>query len=511
MKKMKRFVALALVFAVMAAFCACGPKQTGLLDDGDPNKVPEEAYEINWYLLGAPQEDEAAVEAAINEYLKDKINATVNITMMESGQYKQKMGTMIQSQEYFDIAFAASWMLDYSANAALGAFVALDEYYGSYLKDAAAVIPADFLDSAKVGEARYGLPVYKEGANQYGFIYRKDIAEKYNIDMSKVKTLEDFEPIAEMLSNEIKAGNVDIQYPIDWDTSAGFQEYMYDYGDFVQPVQNLPVGISYCEGDDPTKIISMSKRNGGNIPDDDIYLEMRKYYKNGWVKKDTATAKDVIARLNSGKTFCYVEGLKPGKAVEMQANCPYPLAQSGASAIVANANPGLGSMQVISATSKNPGRCARFLNLLNTDPVLKNLVIHGIEGKHYTKVSDTVVDPVDNTKYTLYGSSWSIGNVFNDYILPEDDPNKLTDLKKFNEEAIKREASSFTFDPTGLEFEIAEIGKIGGKYGVIGAEGSVDLDYNAILEAREKEYEDAGLQKIIDAMQTQYDAYLASK
>ena len=122
-----------------------------------------------------------------------------------------------------------------------------------------------------------------------------------------------------------------------------------------------------------------------------------------------------------------------------------------------------------------------------------------------------IAPPTYDCIYCLSVDTYTLDFTSNPLCVPEDDPNKLTDLKKFNEEAIKREASSFTFDPTGLEFEIAEIGKIGAKYGVIGAEGSVDLDYNGILEAREKEFEAAGLQKIIDAMQTQYDAYLASK
>ena len=255
----------------------------------------------------------------------------------------------------------------------------------------------------------------------------------------------------------------------------------------------------------------MTDRNGGDIPEDDIYLEMRKYSKNGWVKKDTATAKDAKARFNSGKTFCYVEAIKPGKAGELQKNCPYPIAEAGASAIVGAPVPGMGSMMAISTTSKNPGRCARFLNLLNTDPVLKNLVIHGVEDVHYKKIDDKTVEPFADTKYSMYSNTWAIGNVFIDYITTADSPDKLEALKKFNDEAILREANSFSFDPTGLELEMAELGKVGAKYGVIGAEGSVDLDYNAILAERNKEFYDAGLQKVIDAMQEQYDAFLAEK
>lgn len=510
MKNFKKLIALVLCLAVVFAVCGCGGKKDEVALDGDPNSVPETPYEINWYLLGTPQADVTSVENAINEYLKDKINATVKMTVMESGQYKQKMSTMVSAGEYFDIAFCASWMLDYAVNAGLGAFVALDDYMDTYLKDVKEQIPQVFLDSTRVGGKMYAIPAYKEGASQYGWIYRKDIADKYGIDMSQYKTLEDFEPVAQMLTEKIQNNEIDIQYPIDWDKSAGFQEYMYDHGEFVRPMQSYDVGISYCEEDDPSKIIFVGDKQKTVTPED-IYNEMRKYYVNGWVKKDVATAKDVVARFNSGKTFCYVEGLKPGKAAEISKNCPYPVAQAGASEIVESVLPGTGSMMAISSTSKNPARCARFLNLLNTDPVLKNLVVHGIEGKHYEKVDDKTVKVFEDTTYSMYNATWSIGNVFIDYITTDDDPNKLTDLKEFNEKALKREANSFSFDPAGLEMVLAELSKVSTKYGIIGAEGSVDLDYKAIDAERTKELYDAGLQDLIDAMQEQYTEYLKNR
>ncbi len=510
MKCVKRIAAFILCMTVIGTFCGCGSDQTKIASDGEPDKVPEIPYEINWYLIGSAQDDITSVESAINEYLKDKINATVKMNMMESGEYRQKMRSMISAGEYFDIAFCASWMLDYSVNAGLGAFVALDGYLDTYLKDVKEQIPQNFLDSTRVGGKMYAIPAYKEGASQYGWIYRKDIADKYGIDMTQYKTLEDFEPVAEMLTEKIKNQEIDIQYPIDWDRSAGFQEYMYNHGEFVRPIQQLDVGISYCEGDDPTKVIFVGDKKKTVTPED-IYNEMRKYYVNGWVKKDAATAADVIERFNSGKTFCYVEGLKPGKVDESFKNCPYPIAQAGASEIVETPLAGTGSMMAISSTSKNPGRCARFLNLLNTDPILKNLVVHGIEGKHYERVDETTVKVFADTNYSMYDSTWEIGNVFIDYITTADDPNKLTELKKFNEKAIKREANNFSFDPSGLEDVIAEVLKVNDKYGGIGAEGTVEIDYKALYEERTEALYDAGMKKLINEMQKQYDEYLEKR
>ena len=108
MKKMRRVIGFLLCAAMAVSVCACsGGKKTAKGED--PNKVPEDTYEIRWFLLGKPQDDVASVEKAINDYLKDKINATVKMTTMETGQYNQKMSTMVASGEYFDIAFCATW------------------------------------------------------------------------------------------------------------------------------------------------------------------------------------------------------------------------------------------------------------------------------------------------------------------------------------------------------------------------------------------------------------------
>ncbi len=247
MKYRRIFAAVIACLIISGLLYGCGEIKINSLSDGAVDEVPENPYEINWYLIAAAQEDVTSVENAINEYLRDKINATVKITTMSSAQYSRKMSDMIKNGEYFDIALCASWMLDYSVNAGLGAFVPLDGYMDTYLRDVKEQIPHNFLESTRVAGKMYAVPAYKESASQYGWIYRKDIADEYGIDMTQYKTLEDFEPVAAMLTEKIKNNEIDIQYPIDWDRSAGFQEYMYNHGEFVRPMQQYDIGVSYCE------------------------------------------------------------------------------------------------------------------------------------------------------------------------------------------------------------------------------------------------------------------------
>ena len=169
------------------------------------------------------QNDVSSVETAINEYLKDKINATVKLNCLPSGQYQQKVSTMINANEYLDLCFVSAWALNYTENSRAGAFVALDDYLDTYLKDAAANFDEEILDYARVDGSLYALPTNKELTTQLGWVYRKDIADKYNIDMTQYKTFEDLEPVLQM----IKENEPDMNYPIDW-SSGGTPDVLYN-------------------------------------------------------------------------------------------------------------------------------------------------------------------------------------------------------------------------------------------------------------------------------------------
>lgn len=491
---------------LLLSVSGCGQEKKAAKGE-DPNTVPSDPYEIQWYIKYSPQKDVDLVEEELNKYLKDKINATVNMVMLDPGQYNDKVSTMIKSGEYFDLAFASISALDYLSNSVSGAFAPLTDYKDTYLKDIFDQLPQEMIDAATVNGEIYAVPTYKEIVTQQGWIYRKDIAEKYNIDMSKYKTLEDFKPVAEML----KKNEPSIDYPIDWDKSCYSISDMYNDPQLVCPLENLRVlGIEGKEqGGDPTKIILDKDKKNNNGKRE--YEATRDYYKSGLVKGDVATASDLQARFNSGKTFAYFTGIKPGKAAELQSKCQYPIAQAEVSDVYMDSLPGLGSLQVISTKSKNPERTARFLNLLNTDPVVKNLVVYGIEGKHYTKVNDNTVELIANSGYSMAGNTWALGNVFIDYLKTTDDPEKLVKLKEFNEKGIVRDGTGFVFDSSTVSHLIPQITDAMKPYGNIGAYGSVDIDYDAEMDKYYAALEKTPIKQVQEEMQKQYDEFLKNK
>ena len=176
----KKIAALLAMLMLGGVLTGCGGGNKVATGGEDPNVVPEDTYEINWYMQGMPQEDVASVEAAVNDYLKDKINATLKMHRLESNQYSKQLNTMIAAGEYFDIAWTTPGVLTYTANARNGAWLALDDYIDTYIPKTIEQL-GEIADNARVDGKLYAIPTYKEMADSRGWTYRKDIAEKYII------------------------------------------------------------------------------------------------------------------------------------------------------------------------------------------------------------------------------------------------------------------------------------------------------------------------------------------
>lgn len=491
--KMKGKKLLALLMAATIGttlFTGCGSKQTAVKDE-DLNSVPADPYEIKWYINGTAQNDVETVEKAVNEYLKDKLNVTIDFTIMESDQYRQKMTTMINAGEYFDLCFVSASMLSYYEFAKQGAFYSLDDFLDTALKDIVEQMNPTVIEAARVNGHVYALPVYKEASTACGWIYRKDIAEKYNIDMSKYKSFKDIMPVIEM----IKKNEPDMPYPIDWNSSC------------TPVAETAPNRLDFAGfslfGDGSAEDITL-------LPEAPEYQEAcrtaREFYEKGLVRKDVLTATDMIPRAKNGNTFCFWYNLKPGKAQEMFATSEYEWDQVEVTPNKMDKMPGRGAMQAISATSKNPVRVARFLNLLNTDPYLKNLILFGVEGKHYNKIDDKTVEPIPNSGYDLHSSTWAIGNVFIDYLTPKDDPQKLEKLREFADNAEPNKNSLFQFDSAGFEGTISALTAVETEYLKQLSMGAMDPEQ--LFKPFADKLRAAGADEFRKEIVKQYDEYL---
>ena len=154
-----------------------------------------------------------------------------------------------------------------------------------------------------------------------------------------------------------------------------------------------------------------------------------------------------------------------------------------------------------------------FLELVNTDVYLNNLINFGIENKHYVKVSDNIIDFAPDTeqgKKSGYNPqlAWVFGNQFINYLFTNEDPKKWDKYDTFNKSAIPLKSLGFAFDGNKVRTEIAACKNVSIEFSAGFGIGSVDTD-TTMTKFQEK-LEAAGINNIVAEVQAQFDAWLAN-
>ena len=132
-----------------------------------------------------------------------------------------------------------------------------------------------------------------------------------------------------------------------------------------------------------------------------------------------------------------------------------------------------------------------------------NLLAYGIEGIHYNKVTEDVID-ICSDRYSI--GNFTFGNKKLSYKLSHFSETLDEDLKEFDERAIISPLLEFSFDPTPVAGEIAAITEVTEEIEGPVFVGAVDPE-EYIPKVIEK-YRQAGLDKVIAEQQKQINNWL---
>jgi putative aldouronate transport system substrate-binding protein len=508
MSKSARTTAAAMGIMLLASACGSGssgsPEASSPASSGASPASGSAApaaqlppVELTWYY---PQPSLPAavkvVEAEVNKITKSKINATVKLVPAIFGDYTQKMNTVVASGEAADIIWTSNWNFDYVQNQSKGAFIALDELIDKYAPEVKKSMPSFVWDATKIDGKIYGVPNYQIVINKEGFTIQKRYIDKYQIDVSKLKKPQDIEP----LLAQIKANEKDA-VPLAIDRNGLYKNMART---FNQEIVIANIGVINLN--DPAKVL-----NQYETPEYKQYLDMmRDWFKKGYINEDAAVLKSLSDLQKAGKASVgYHNVLKPGGETEAKATnngqeityVPLTEAYSGTNTIIT-------TMQAVSRNSKNPERALMLINLVNTDKALYNLLAFGIEGTHYTKVSEGVISPVKDSGYNSQ-ADWVFGNVFNGYLLEGKDPKVPEETRKMNETAKPSPIMGFKFKADAVSTEIANISSVVSEYTPGLNTGTIDPE-SKLAEFQQK-LKTAGIDKVIAEAQKQLDAWKSGK
>ncbi|MNZ52214.1 Bacterial extracellular solute-binding protein [compost metagenome] len=342
----------------------------------------------------------------------------------------------------------------------------------------------------------YSVPNIKDLASDYGVTMRKDLVEKYNIDINAIKNLDDLEKVFKTIKDNEPNVIPTVKY-----AQSIIDSYVLAYMDTLG--DGFGVLPNY---DNDLKVV-----NWFETPEyEQLLNKMRSWYLAGYIAKDAAT--DTATKydlMRAGKAFSWLSHLKPG--VEQQES-----RSAGTEMVSVRLLPAAtattkitGSGWSIARNSENPERTMMFLDLLYTDQELQNLFSWGIEGKHYVKTSDTTIDfpagvDASNSGYNLQ-QGYMFGNQFLSYTFKGDDPELWNQMSAFNKGALISKAMGFNFNAEPVKTEVASVTNVQNQYKIALETGTVDPA--KILPEFIKQLKAAGIDKIISEKQRQLDEW----
>jgi putative aldouronate transport system substrate-binding protein len=468
----------------------------------NPGTAELKPYEITWYLPQSVFPDAKLVQDAMSKITKEKINATLNIQLVDWGTYDQKMQAITASGEKADLIFTSNWTNDYLQNVNKGAFLDITDLLPKYGPDILKQVPPSAWGATKVKGKMYGIINTQVLARTPGVLINKTYLDKYGYKADQFKKLADLTPFLE----KVKQGEPD-KYPF---SLKGDTDVMGNYGSAI--------GLEYFSQKNPgvvriddasSKVVNLYETTEFTA----FLKQMRDWYAKGIIRKDAATIKDTNSDELAGKyissTFTVIN---PDTAANQARRFGGGDANNVAAVEFSKPYMSTGSiiatMTAISRTSKDPARVMMFYNLMYADPELFNLMSYGIEGKHYTKVSDGLIKKIDNAGYWM-DSGWEYGNMFNSFRTSSTQPKWYPAGPDKNTAAIPSKLLGFSFDPSNVKSELAQTASVVDEFYAGLITGIADPD--TTLPTMNAKLKKAGLDNILAEMQKQIDAWKASK
>ena len=420
----------------------------------------------------------------LNAYSSEKIGVVVNWNALPD--YGNQINTIISSGEEYDACFTSNWLNPYNVNVSKGAYMDLTELLPEVAPTLWETYPDYLWQGSSVDGKIYAVPNQQIVARQLGLWAPKEMIDATGTDVYAGKKLTDFKEYFQKAYDQFGATTMGIGFS-DSASYAGY-EFVSDY---------LACGAISMD-DETAKVENFYTTDAFK----EVMAEQQEIRDLGVVKAEEANDRQALKM--SG---IYSGTYKPG--VEAEESNVYGIdvvySPMDIEPYVSTGNV-TGTLYAVSSTSKHPEETLKFLELLETDPYVINLLSYGIEGVHYEKVSDNVVKPIEGVTWGI--QSWAMGNVFNTYTLEGQDEDVWEQTKEMNDNAKKSPILGFGFNSEPVQNELVNVNTVVTEYaGMLVDERDMNELYTQFID----ELKTAGVDKVITEMQDQIDAFLANK
>ena len=545
----KRMVALMLAAGmIMGCLSGCGQEekpsntQESTVESSsdtssetvEPTSEPKEPVTLEWYYRGnGIQTDTQAVNDHINELLKEYPgleHVTVNLHPFTSADHTNGILMAQTSGEQIDILGTVG--LNYVNEVSNGTYLALDEYLAEdEFAELKGAIPEWLWEAMEIDGSVYAVPNYQRGANRQVLQIPTEYAEYADIELletlldSGCKTIEDIEKLAAEMEKIVLA----IREEKDSDTQYLWrlpQVYQHNYGiGGYKDIISAP-GFAMFEG--TTEVVNVYLTDefkktceivagwyvDGLIKQDILIVNENDYIKENSMNDEAIPVmfeQAVVPLEETVFTGSYTKDEETFEVTRIPVNSNYFMINIW----------GAGGNGV-TASCEHPEEAVLFLQAINGGSELGteiyNTIVYGLEGKHYTKISDDRIETIEytgpqaGTETSYAAHKWVMGNTFNAWKnqAVTDEAYELDLAINENPNNAVSPIMGFRFDSSSVATEIEQCNAVYKEYYYTLAYGAKGADWEAYYNEFVAKMTAAGCQKVITEMQRQYDAWAAA-
>lgn len=497
MKNVKIASIILASVSVVSAMSGCGQKKEG---DDAQGKVT-----LRYVMTGpGKQEDSDEVWMAFNEKLHEHLpNIDVEFEVFPMSEYKQQFMLMQTSDEQIDIV--NMYGLTFPTEVENGTLAPLDDLLEKYGADVNAALPEWLWEYMKIDGVQYGIPSYQMLSTFNSYAFQQEQADKYLDKEALKKALyssnhitDEVYKILEDYMQKLK-DNGELYLGINqWKPEKGYESILSNYT---------------IDIDDPEcKVMYKFRRE--DIKKD--YERQAQWYKKGFIREDSLSANDSANKQGTKDGYViWTEQYTPWLEENLEKSYGMDIELIPLTEKYYISKDNVASGTGIMAASKHKKEAMQVLNLLQSDRELYNLLVFGIEGKHYNKISDTRIEtPYTsgqgsmNDKYGIY--KWIVGNTS----LAYDTQNEHEGYSKWWQEDVnsstwRSRLIGFIPDTTAIADKIDQINAIKGEYMASLTSGSLD-NWEQVYDEWMQKIEAAGNSEVEAELQKQIDEFLKS-
>lgn len=492
---MKRKAAFLLSILCVCLLSACGTHVEST------EISAEEPYEITMELLVlAHNEDLQTVQEAVSAYTLKKINCTVKLKEVLFSEHENVLNRLSDNQaiDIIQCGYTTNPFDLYQQGVLLGIGYLL-KTKGQDIREKSGIL----MDACYINDDYYFIPGKLYPCSRTALLYNQSLIEDNEIELPETKA-DPYDTILEFSEN-IKKSSYD-GYPTTFGDGFAFSLPTANTDSFGNDKYTCGVLLN-METDTQIK----------NIYETEDFYSYCKYveecYNKGYIPEDSLLCGDTVSSELINENIVFTQ-----QQFSAEINTQTSIAGSRLSLFYLG-NTTLTERSVsyeslgITTFSKNPEKCMEFLNLLYTDSTLSNLIMYGIEGVHYEKISEHIIDYPEGVSYSTSPYAYVVSSYGDESLSYKRSPATETDYANLQEfapgKAVRSKAFGYTFDTEHVQQQIVNVNKVIDEYCPALLCGVVKTD--EILPEFQQALKDAGIDEIISENQRQLDLWLSTQ